>query len=67
MCIEAVLDSTSLHVKHIGAGRNHGLAGKTSLMARLHEADKRDNHYQRCIKSMAAGYTLNNGGLIGIS
>ena len=36
VCVEAVLDTTSLHVKHIGAGRNHGLAGKTSLMARLH-------------------------------
>ena len=58
MCVEAVLDATSLHVKHIGAGRSHGLASKTSLMARLHGADKRDNHYQRCMKSIAAGCTL---------
>ena len=38
-CVEAVVDTTSLHVKHIaiiGAGRSHGLAGKTSLMARLY-------------------------------
>ena len=65
VCVEAVLDTTSLHVKHIGAGPGEamvwhslvprpsattpptgrvaegmgtrlGLAGKTSLMARLH-------------------------------
>ena len=31
VCVEAVLDTTSRHVKHIGAGRSHGLAGKTSF------------------------------------
>ena len=36
VCVEAVSDMTSLHVEHIGAGRSHGMAGKTGLMARLH-------------------------------
>ena len=31
MCVEAILDTTSLRVKHIGAGRSHGLAGKTGF------------------------------------
>ena len=31
VCVEAVLDTISLQVKHIGAGRSHGLAGKTSF------------------------------------
>ena len=31
VCVEAVLDMISLQVKHIGAGRSHGLAGKTSF------------------------------------
>ena len=38
--VEAVSDTTSLHVKHISAGRSHGLAGKTSLMARLYEGPR---------------------------
>ena len=64
VCVDAVSETTSQHVKFIGAGRSHGLAGKTSLMRRLHWADKHDNHHQRCMKSMAAGCTLSNGCVI---
>ena len=31
VCVEAVSDTTSLHVKHISAGRSHGLAGKVTM------------------------------------
>ena len=67
VCVDAVSETTSQHVKFIGAGRSHGLAGKTSLMRRLHWADKHDNHHQRCMKSMAAGCTLSNGCVICLS
>ena len=58
--VKAVSDTTSLHVSVSVLGEAMVWQARR-FKARLHWADKRDNHYQRCMKSMAAWYALSNG------